>query len=60
LLIEASWTLKGRDAGMTKIYNQVLARTGVTQKAVVAVARRLSVILWRILLEQRPYYSMPL
>ena len=60
LLIEASWSHKGLDPGMTKIYNQVLARTGVTQKAVVAIARRLSVILWRILLERRPYYPVPL
>jgi len=45
---------------MKRIYNQVLARTGVTQKAVVAIARRLSVILWRILLERRPYYPVPL
>jgi len=60
LLIEASWTLKERDPGMKKIYNQILARTGVPQKAIVAVARRLSVILWHILLAQRPYYPMPL
>jgi transposase len=60
LLIEASWTFKQRDAGMQKIYNQVLARTGIAQKAIVAVARRLAVILWRIALENRPYYPTPL
>lgn len=59
LLIEASWSLKERDPGMQKIYNTILARTGVAQKAIVAVARRLAVILWRIVLENRPYYSMP-
>jgi transposase len=58
LLIEAAWMWKTRDPGAQAIYSRLLARNGVPQKAIVAVARRLAIILWHIALEQRPYYPM--
>jgi transposase len=59
LLVEAAWRARTIDPGFASIYNRVLSRNGQTQKAVVAVARRLGIILWRIALEQRPYYPIP-
>jgi len=55
LLIEAAWIWKARDAAAADLYQRLLARTGIAQKAIAAVARRLAIILWRLLVEQRPY-----
>jgi len=55
LLIEAAWMWKAKDPSAAELYNRLLARSGVAQKAIVAVARKLAVILWRLLIEQRPY-----
>lgn len=60
LLVEASWTWKSKDPGAQDIYARVLAKTGIAQKAIIAVARRLAEILWRLSIEQRPYYPMPI
>jgi transposase len=55
LLIEAAWIWKTRDAWARGLYNRILGRTGLAQKAITAVARRLAIILWRISVEKRPY-----
>jgi len=55
LLIEAAWMWKAKDAGAAELYNRLLGRTGLAQKAIAALARRLAIILWRIAVEQRPY-----
>jgi transposase len=55
LLIEASWVWKRRDAYAAKLYNRILSQTGIAQKAIVAVARRLAIILWRLAVEARGY-----
>ncbi|MEW6501434.1 MAG: IS110 family transposase [Thermodesulfobacteriota bacterium] len=55
LLIEAAWMWKAKDAGATQLYNRLLGRTGLAQKAIAALARRLAIILWRIAVEHRPY-----
>ena len=55
LLVEAAWTFKRNDPQAQALYNRLVARHGVKQKAIVAVARKLAVILWRLSLEQRPY-----
>lgn len=55
LLVEAAWTLKAKDPWARALYARLLARCGVAQKAIVALARRLAVILWRLCLEVRPY-----
>lgn len=43
------------DEHARKIYNHLISKTGVPQKAIAALARRLAIILWRISLEGRPY-----
>ncbi|MFZ1730278.1 MAG: IS110 family transposase [Bacteroidota bacterium] len=58
LLVEAAWVWKARDAGAQDLYARLLGRMGISQKAIVALARRLTEILWRIAMEQRPYYPM--
>jgi transposase len=55
LLVECSWMHKGRDPGAEMLYRRVLSRTGHTQKAIVAVARRLVTLLWRLCIENRTY-----
>lgn len=60
LLVEASWVWKSRDAYAAKLYNRYLSRTGISQKAIVAVARHLAIILWRLAIEQRAYRQNPI
>lgn len=55
LLIEAAWIWKSKDSFAAELYNRLFARTGLPQKAITAVARRLAIILWRLIIEQRPY-----
>ena len=57
LLVECAWTHKGRDAGAESLYRRILSRTGHAQKAIVAVARRLLTLLWRLCIENRVYIS---
>ncbi len=59
LLIEASWVWKSHDGYAAKLYNRFLSRMGIAQKAIVAVARRLAIILWRLSIEQRFYRRQP-
>lgn len=55
ILIEAAWTFKRYDPKAKEMYNRIVARCGVAQKAICAVARKLALIMWRLCLEQRPY-----
>ena len=55
LLIEAAWMWRAKDSKAGDLYNQLLSRTGVPQKAIAALARRLAIILWRLSIEQRTY-----
>ena len=48
LLIEAAWMWKQRDPGAEAFYRRILGRSGLPQKAIVAVARKLAVLLWRL------------
>jgi hypothetical protein len=36
-------------------YNRIRNKTGVSQKAIAAVARKLLILIWRIAIEERPY-----
>jgi predicted transcriptional regulator len=47
------WRTKDAKAG--ELYNKLLSKTGIPQKAITALARRLAIILWRLSIEQRPY-----
>ena len=55
LLIEAAWVWRNHDMYAQKLYNKLYSRTQVSQKAIVALARKLSIILWRLSIEQRVY-----
>jgi transposase len=48
LLIEAAWIWKQRDTAAEIFYRRILGRTGLPQKAIVAVARKLAITLWRL------------
>lgn len=57
MLVEAAWVLRGKESWASELYDSILRRCGVFQKAIVALARRLAIILWRMWLEDRPYES---
>jgi hypothetical protein len=56
-LIEAAWRLLSKEEWASKFYHRILNNSGNAQKAIVALARKLAVILWRLWLENRPYQS---
>ena len=55
LLVESAWLWKGRDSGIQAYYVRMLCNTGLVQKAITAVARKLAIILWRLSCEVRAY-----
>lgn len=55
LLVEAAWNWVRYDPGARRRYHRLLARVRVPQKAIVAMARRLGIILWRMLTRNEPY-----
>jgi transposase len=55
ILVEAAWRLRAKEAWARRFYDKVLSRTGLPQKAIVALARKLCIVLWRICVELRPY-----
>jgi len=55
LLVEAAWRLKIQEKWAREFYNRILAANRTPQKAIVALARKLCIILWRICVETRPY-----
>ena len=55
MLVEAAWTWQRMDPGINKKYRKLVGQTSVAQKAIVALARKLAIILWRLSIEQRPY-----
>jgi transposase len=55
VLVEAAWRLSATEEWASKFYRRILSNSGKAQKAIVALARKLCVILWRLWLENRPY-----
>ncbi|MDR0826423.1 MAG: IS110 family transposase, partial [Desulfovibrio sp.] len=55
ILVESAWRLVAVEAGYRDFYNRIRNKTGVSQKAKTAVARKLLVLIWRIAIEERPY-----
>ena len=49
LLVQAAWQWKKRDPVAGKLFSRLLRATASSQKAIVGVARRLAILLWRIL-----------
>ena len=58
LLIESAWMWRAKDSYARELYNKLLSKTGIPQKAIAALARRLAIILWRLSIEQRAYRSV--
>ena len=59
LLIEAAWSWKSKDPYAAALYNRFVSRMGIAQKAICAVARKLAIILWRLIVEKRFYRLQP-
>uniref|UniRef100_I2PXL1 Transposase n=1 Tax=Desulfovibrio sp. U5L TaxID=596152 RepID=I2PXL1_9BACT len=55
LLVEAAWKWRASDPQARAWYQKLVGKSGLPQKAIVALARKLAVILWRLSLEQRHY-----
>jgi len=53
-LIESSWILIGRDSWMRMIYMRLKSRKGA-KRAIIAIARKLIIILRSMLLRNRPH-----
>lgn len=51
ILVEAAWQWTWRDPEAKELYNRHFAKSGVPQKAIVAVARKLAIKLWRMTVE---------
>jgi len=49
MLVEASWVRVGRDPVAKATYRRLVRNTGCANKAIVGVARRLAIRLWRLL-----------
>jgi transposase len=58
LLVEAAWMWRAKDEYARETYNKLVSRLGIPQKAITALARKLSIILWRLSIEQRAYRPM--
>ncbi len=48
LLIEAAWIWKQRDEWAREFYNRIYSKSGVAQKAIAALARKLAALLWKL------------
>ena len=54
-LVESAWTSVRRDSYFRDFYARIRSKTNLSQKAIVAVARKLLIILWRVAVENRVY-----
>jgi transposase len=55
ILVESAWRLIAAETSYRDFYNHIRNKTGLIQKAITAVARKLLVLIWRIAIEGRPY-----
>ena len=55
VLVEAAWRWVAGDAGAAQVYRRLVGNTGSAKKAIVAMARRLGILLWRMSVQQEPY-----
>lgn len=51
LLIEAAWVWRQKSEWAREFYNRILGHTGVPQKAIAALARKLAGLLWKLSLQ---------
>ena len=58
LLVESAWIAKGRDVRLEQFYQRIRKKHSnvfASQKAIVAVARKMTLIIYRVLKDQRAY-----
>jgi transposase len=55
ILVESAWRLVAVEPQYRDFYNRIRNNTGLSQKAITAVARKLLVLIWRIAIEGRAY-----
>jgi transposase len=58
VLVEAAWTWVRYDEAAARRYRQLVGNTGSGKKAIVAMARRLGVLLWRLSVHDEPYRAV--
>ena len=54
-LIEASWIWIRKDRNAYKTFTRIMHNTGHKNKAITAMARRLSIHLWKMLCDNKPF-----
>lgn len=59
LLVEAAWMWKAKDPWARATYNRLYAKHGLPQKAIVALARKLALLMWRLIMDGRMYVPKP-
>jgi transposase len=55
ILVESAWRLIAAETSYRDFYNRIRNKSGLAQKAITAVARKLLVLIWRISIEGRAY-----
>ena len=55
ILVESAWRLIRAEEGYNDFFKRIRSKTGLSQKATAAVARKLLVLIWRIAVEGRAY-----
>jgi transposase len=55
ILVQGAWRLVSAEQQYHDLFIRIRSKTGLHAKALVAVARRLLVLLWRVAVENRPY-----
>jgi transposase len=58
VLVEAAWRWVRYDETAARCYRQLVANTGSSKKAIVGMARRLGVLLWRLSIHGEPYQAV--
>ena len=53
--MESAWRWVAHDEAAQAVYRRLVGNTGSGKKAIVALARRLGVLLWRLSVRGEPY-----
>ncbi len=57
VLVEAAWRWIRLDEGPRKTFSRLAGNTGSSKKAIVGIARRLGLCMWRMSIDRKPYLS---
>jgi len=58
ILVEAAWRWVKQDPAAARKYRKLIANTGNSKKAIVGMARKLGIILWRMLTRGEKYRGL--